>query len=393
MYRAAVVFESSPFDRKGMFNAIHERIKHLSDVSGYKIDVFCIHSRDNAFTRRVRHTVQVPDVECIDVEGIRYDILWYKFSICDHILLNKLHKEPFFFNKFIKNNTDRFKDYDIMIAHSYTGGLLADSVFRKHSVPYCVTWHGSDVHTHPWKNPLVLGHTRNVMEHASFNFYVSEALLRCSQKISGNAISDILYNGISDRFVRYDDSKRQELRRTYGVASDDKVVAFVGNLHTVKNAELLVPIFAQMQSTYEGKLHFWVVGDGKLRKSIEESLASDKSGMKVRMWGNQPAGLMPDLMNCMDLLVLPSKNEGLPLVCLEALKCGAKVVGSNVGGIPEVIGDDNVADPGIDFIERISQKAVSMLASDYTQPVPDKFSWHKAALKEMEAIDSILKSK
>ena len=392
MYRAAVVFESSPFDRKGMFNAIHERIRHLSAVSGYEIDVYCIHSRDNAFTRRVRHTVRVPDVESVDVEGIRYDILWYRFSITDHILVNKLHREPVFFRWFIKTNTDRFKDYDIIIAHSFTAGLLANSVFRKYSVPYYVTWHGSDVHTHPWKNPLVLSNTRSIMEQASCNFYVSESLMKSSLKITGNSVSDILYNGVSDRFVRYDDSRRRELRYSYGVDEDEKVVAFVGNLHAVKNAELLIPIFAQMQSSYEGKLHFWIIGDGKLRKSIEESLASDKSGMKIRMWGNQPAGLMPDLMNCIDLLVLPSKNEGLPLVCLEALKCGAKVVGSNVGGIPEVIGDDNVVDPGGAFVGQISQKAVSMLSSDYMQPVPDKFSWHKTALKEMEAIVSILKS-
>ena len=56
MMRLAVIFESSPFDRKGIFNAVHNRVKHLLATGECTIDVFCVHSRDNAFTRRIRHT-------------------------------------------------------------------------------------------------------------------------------------------------------------------------------------------------------------------------------------------------------------------------------------------------------------------------------------------------
>ena len=55
MLKLAVIFESSPFDRKGLFNAVHERIRHLLDTEECTIDAYCIHSWDTAFTRRMRH--------------------------------------------------------------------------------------------------------------------------------------------------------------------------------------------------------------------------------------------------------------------------------------------------------------------------------------------------
>ena len=43
MLKLAVIFESSPFDRKGLFNAVHNRVKHLVETGECEIDVFCIH--------------------------------------------------------------------------------------------------------------------------------------------------------------------------------------------------------------------------------------------------------------------------------------------------------------------------------------------------------------
>ena len=102
--RLAVIFESSPFDRKGLFNAVHNRVKHLLATEECSIDVFCIHSRDNAFTRRVRHTSSVPDVDMVEVEGITYNMLWYRFSVIDHVMLEKLDLRPWFFRHFISSH-------------------------------------------------------------------------------------------------------------------------------------------------------------------------------------------------------------------------------------------------------------------------------------------------
>ena len=80
MLRIAVIFESSPFDRKGLFNAVHNRVKHLTASGECEVDVFCVHSRDNALTRCLRHTPEVPFKESVAIEGICYRLLWYRFS-------------------------------------------------------------------------------------------------------------------------------------------------------------------------------------------------------------------------------------------------------------------------------------------------------------------------
>lgn len=78
-------------------------------------------------------------------------------------------------------------------------------------------------------------------------------------------------------------------------------------------------------------------------------------------------------------MVLPSLNEGLPLVTVEALACGANAVGSCVGGIPEVLGEDNVFSLGDMFTYNIADRIVYLLNNRIEQKLKPCFSWERTA--------------
>ena len=385
MKKFAVIFESSPFDRKGLFNAVHNRVVHLLATGKCEVDVYCIHSRDNAFTRSVRHTPDTPDVQSVVIDGITYNLLWYRFSILDYLTLEKLHMRPLLFRRFIDRNVRLLKEYDAVLAHSFTGGLMAYEAYKHYNVPYYVSWHGSDVHTHPLRVPVILEDTAKIMSAASCNFFVSKALMEQSFTIAPSAVRKVLYNGVAEDFVRFDEERRAALRSEYGLSEGEKVVAFVGTLNEVKNVRVLPSLFAAVADCYDGALKFWIVGDGKLRSEVESAMQR-YAGHDFRFWGNMPSDTMPDIMNCIDVLVLPSLNEGLPLVCAEALRCGANVVGSDVGGIAEVIGADNVVPHGDGFVSAMVDRVVTMLSSDIEQVIPSQIDWSKTASAELETI-------
>ena len=116
--------------------------------------------------------------------------------------------------------------------------------------------------------------------------------------------------------------------------------------------------------------------------------------VRCKLWGNQPVEKMPELLNCVDLLVLPSKNEGLPLIVVEALQSGANVVASDVGGIKEVLGEENVIMLGDNFIERFSSRVVELLNTHSPAPkVPQQFDWQMTSNAENEIYTRILKEK
>ena len=393
MMKLAVIFESSPFDRKGLFNAVHNRVKHLSATGECTVDVFCVHSRDNAFTRRVRHTPVVPSVDEVSIDGITYRLLWYRFSVLDNVLLEKMNLRPLFFRRFMSSRVELLKGYDAVVAHSFCGGLFALMAHQRFNIPYYVTWHGSDVHTHPWRVPVMLEDTRAVMESARCNFFVSKALMTASDKITVQASKEVLYNGVSEDFVEFSPADRAAVRERFGLAPKDKVVAFVGNLAAVKNVLSLPAIFAEVVKRYDASLKFWIVGDGKLRTQLESvfslSFRPNEVSGEISFFGNQPSPAMPDIMNCIDVLVLPSLNEGLPLVCAEALNCGAAVVGSDVGGIAEVIGQDYVVPLGDSFVTGMADKIVSFLdGKTLSQTLPSEISWSLTAERELSFLKS-----
>ena len=388
MIKVAVIFESSPFDRKGLFNAVHNRIGHLAAAGGCQIDVYCVHSRDNAFTRRIRKTPVTPDVESVTIDGINYRMLWYRFSILDHCLLEKLHVRPWNFARFMKKALECLKGYDCISAHSLTGGLFAEMAHRQYGVPYLVTWHGSDVHTHPLRNPVLMEDTARVMQGALCNFFVSNTLKAASDRITVQARKEVLYNGVSEDFMKLPQDEVTAVRSSYGLAQKDKVVAFTGNLSPVKNVLSLPGIFKEISAGYPGSLKFWIVGDGKQRGALEAAV--EAAGLEVRFFGNLPSSDMPTIMNCIDVLVLPSLNEGLPLVCAEALRCGANVVGAEAGGIPEVIGIDNVVPHGDGFEVKMAKRAVEMLSGKVEQAIPGELDWNRTALQEKRILESFL---
>src|SRR5699024_7557892 len=111
-------------------------------------------------------------------------------------------------------------------------------------------------------------------------------------------------------------------------------------------------IFKKIQDETKD-ISFVLVGDGELSSQLSSELT--KHGIKkLYMLGKQDPKKIPDIMNCLDVLVLPSLNEGMPRVALEAQACGVNVVGSNRGGIPEAIGDGNCFEINNNFVNNMT---------------------------------------
>ena len=246
-----------------------------------------------------------------------------------------------------------------------------------------MTWHGSDIHTEPFINNGTRNLVISVMQSASCNFFVSQNLIDTSEKLWRGTNKMLLYNGVESRFRVYEEQRRHELRHNkYMIDEQTKIIAFVGGLVSIKNVELLPIIFHTINGKAKANIEYWIIGDGRLRNQIETSL-KEYPDVKCRLWGNQPGELMPEFFNVIDLLLLPSKNEGMPLVTLEALSCGANVIGSDVGGIKESIGEEYVVALDDYFVENYSTLAAKIIDSNKIyQPLKPCFSWEATAKLE-----------
>ena len=108
---------------------------------------------------------------------------------------------------------------------------------------------------------------------------------------------------------------------------------FVGRLEPVKGPDLLLDAFSRIHAEVpSARLCF--AGEGSLRRRLEQQVAELGLDGVVRLLGESRH--VPELMAACDLLVMPSRGEGMPTVLLEALAAGVAVVATRVGAIPDV---------------------------------------------------------
>lgn len=113
-------------------------------------------------------------------------------------------------------------------------------------------------------------------------------------------------------------------------------VGFLGRLSREKGIEDFVRIANRLHSV-ESKVEFVVAGDGPLKPLLAREASGLMSTGVLRCVGEmQDVGKM---LGDVDVLIMPSRNEGMPYVLLEGMAAGCAVAGYGVGGIPEVVSD------------------------------------------------------
>nr|WP_281173804.1 glycosyltransferase family 4 protein [Deferrisoma camini] len=117
---------------------------------------------------------------------------------------------------------------------------------------------------------------------------------------------------------------------------DGSRILFVGDLLPVKGVDLLVRAFGRLRAGGI-RCSLTLVGVGPERTSLEETAADLGVAGEVRFRGQVPNQEVLAEMLQADVLVLPSRREGLPNVLLEAMAAGCPVVASTAGGIPEIV--------------------------------------------------------
>lgn len=297
------------------------------------------------------------------------------------------------FAEYVEKHLD-LSTFDLIHAHGmYTppAGLIAQILSQKYSKPYVLTVHGSDVNILMEKRKKIyLG----VFESAQAVIFVSKALLEKARSFgySGrNAV--IIPNGYDPQIFKPLD--KGQARRQLGIHSEGyKYVGFVGNLIEIKRADKLVEIFEKVRDRIK-KVRFIVVGDGHLRSKIEEE--AKRKDLDVLFTGRVDQEKVAKYMNAMDVMILPSRNEGWPCVVLEAQACGTCVIGSSNVGIPEAIGfDEYVVAEGKDFEDRIAQRIVQVLEEGYDREKlierAKDFTWERIVQMEKRIYEQVLKN-
>jgi len=213
------------------------------------------------------------------------------------------------------------------------GALAAKVAGISHSVR---TVHGFDEHV---PGPLdIVQRVFNLIDHY-VAVYVQEKIFAVSRPLFDDLIgryqSKVSYiaNGIDVESVQ----EAATLDQQTGVESDCINVAFVGRLVPVKRIDLFLQTANIVNDRAAGDFKFHIFGDGPEKKFVETYIAANKLEESVLT-----AGFVSDIaaeLTKMNLLLITSDSEGLPMALLEAVVLNVAVVARPVGDVPSVLND------------------------------------------------------
>jgi glycosyltransferase involved in cell wall biosynthesis len=215
-------------------------------------------------------------------------------------------------------------------------------VSSRHGLPLVVSLHGSDMAVS--ERSRVLGRvTRWSLRRCAAVTAPSGDLLERARGLGAAGLLERVPYGADAEAFEVVPGTAQALRRRLGLGSESIVVAGIGRLIPVKGFEYLVEAHAAAVAS-EPDLRLVLVGDGDGRRVLEERVRALGVSDTVVLTGAVAPSEIPAYMAAADVVSVPSVRhggyvDGLPNVALEAMAAGKPVVGSRVGGIPELVRD------------------------------------------------------
>ena len=210
---------------------------------------------------------------------------------------------------------------DILLAMwAIPGGLIAENIHKKLHIPYAVFSLGSDIHTYS-RIPILSGMIKNCLTHARFRFANSEVLaLRIKQ-----------WTRMPCTLIR--------TATTIPPAEDIKPMQFdpsvyhflyVGRLERIKGVDTLISAARRLKNQ-RNRFRIHNIGDGTLRPALQKEIAAYGLSDTIQIPGVRKNTDVWRYMRGSDCLIIPSRNESMPLVIAEAAHLGLPVITTDVG--------------------------------------------------------------
>ena len=212
------------------------------------------------------------------------------------------------------------------------------------------------LHLHGAGNPMALARfvwARNRMFEAAWDAMYRFVFRRCGKiiTIDDDCIEllkkyDVKSKGVpipnavdTNRF-QFNEYERTKVRKMLGIPDLASVLMYAGRLEKFKNVDAFLLALQKLRLHTEANWYGLIVGSGSQEERLRK-VATETSLRDFVMWlGKTPISELPGLYSAADAFLLPSLNEGVPLVLLEALSCGLPCVAYDVGGVGAVIKSD-----------------------------------------------------
>ncbi|SFL71524.1 N-acetyl-alpha-D-glucosaminyl L-malate synthase BshA [Salibacterium qingdaonense] len=218
------------------------------------------------------------------------------------------------------------------VPHAVCALLAKDMI--DDDIQVVTTLHGTDI--------TVLGHDPSLKDIIRYAINKSDKVTAVSHSLvqetkhmlQTSKPIETIYNFIDER-VYSDENPPEDLRLSYGIKTEDRVVIHISNFRPVKRTVDVVKAFAAMHSRVSSVL--LMIGDGPEKQAACQTAEALGIADRVMFLGSQKQ--IADFLNISDVMLLLSEKESFGLAALEAMACGVPVVGTDAGGIPEVIAD------------------------------------------------------
>lgn len=355
---------------------------------GVEFDFAPVSTFDNLLIRllkRLKGITPSAPIDIVQVEDKQFPVISISLRLKDRIGLLRQKTDSWvkYAERMAQTIEKRknMKEFGLFHAHRvFPEGYAAMLLSKKHDLPYLVTAHGGEIHSISNNNKTAV---REVLEKAAKVIFVSKALMKdACEKLGYDKYNGVVIpNGVdTDLFKPMD---KETARKIMGLPIDRKIVGFVGNLIEVKGADRL-PAIARELMKLRSDVFFLIVGDGPLMKMLRERMP-----VTTRFAGRLNHKLIPVALNALDVLAVPSRNEGFPAVILEARACGVRVVGTDNGGIPEAIGNGGkfVAESN-NIVRDFAEALFAILSENVIANIPEMtkpyFSWNETVCRESE---------
>jgi glycosyltransferase involved in cell wall biosynthesis len=234
----------------------------------------------------------------------------------------------------------RIRGIQILHSHRYKENLLAALVARRCGVRFVVrTEHGNP---EPFKGLShlkqgVLQQIDRLVAKCATDRVISvssELQMRLAKHVNARKIA-VIHNGLDTTEVR-SDLNPLEARRRLNIPEGSPVLGYAGRLAPIKRLDVFLAAAREITHRMP-EARFVIVGDGSERAPLEEMARAVGLQERVLFLGHRDD--IYDVLRALDVFVLCSDHEGLPIVLLEALYLGIPVVARGVGGVSEVIQD------------------------------------------------------